>query len=262
MPSLDKALLLSAMCPPLDETLSGQLLDEFVSQEKRYVLGDWEPAELDGGQFAEAAARILYHQDSGNLSRTKSVDRCLRYVEDPNNSNTHSYPERKSSLHITRVLRTVYKFRSDRGAVHISPDYTANHLDSRLIIECVRWVVSELFRIFWQRDRSLVAQAIREIIQYDIPVIGNYEGHLIVQRTDCLAEEEVLILLHHAGESGLSRKELGRYVQKNATSVTRAIAKLLGSHCRQIIRLSNGNYRLTELGTRRVISDLGDKLVL
>lgn len=62
MASIDKKTLLSAIAPPLDLILAKQLLDEFISLEKRFILRDWEPATLDGGQFAEAAARIIYHQ--------------------------------------------------------------------------------------------------------------------------------------------------------------------------------------------------------
>ena len=68
MPLIDKATLSATLSPPLDPTLTVRLIDEFISLERRYILRDWEPAELDGGQFAEVAARVLYHQDSGMIS--------------------------------------------------------------------------------------------------------------------------------------------------------------------------------------------------
>jgi hypothetical protein len=262
MPAIDRATLVSSICPPLDVQLAEQLLDEFISLERRYVLRDWEPATLDGGQFTEAAARIIYHQDSGNLDHRRSVDRCLTYTEDFNNSNPHNYPDRKSALHTAKVLRTIYKFRSDRGAVHIDPQYSANHLDSKLVIENARWVLSEVLRVFWTGNRSDVASTIREIIQYDVPAIGNYEGRLIVQRIDCSTDEEILILLHHAGENGLSRKELGRYVQKPSPRISESLDRLTSSQVRQVIKLDSGNYRLTDLGIQRVLRELALKLVL
>jgi hypothetical protein len=236
------------------------LLNEFESLEKRYVLCDWGPATLDGGQFAEAAARILYHQDSGNLKHTRTVNKCLEYIEDPTNNNNHYVTDLKSVLHLCRVIRVIYKFRSDRGAVHIDPDYTANHIDSKLVLESARWVLAEILRLFWTKDLAEVASAIRQLVQFEIPVIGEYEGKLIVQRTDCTTEEEILILLHHAGENGLSRKEIGLYVQKDKSGITNAIRKLCSNKYRELIQLSNGNYRLTDIGIRRVLVDLGDKL--
>ena len=262
MPTIDRVTLIASICPPLDKQLTEQLLDDFVSLERRYVLRDWEPATLDGGQFTEAASRILYHQDSGNLDRRRQVDKCLTYVEDPTNNNQHNYPERKSALHTAKVLRTIYKFRSDRGAVHIDPQYSANHLDSKFVVDCVRWVLSEILRVFWTGNRADVAVAIRAIVEYDVPVIGNYEGQLIVQRVDCTAEEEILILLYHAGEKGLSRSELGKYVPKAPARVTENLSRLSSNRMRQVIKLGNGNYRLTDLGIQRVLRELGAKLVI
>src|SRR5260370_22707278 len=174
MALVTKETLLIDLALRLDASLTEQLLSEYISQEKRYILRDWEPATLDGGQFVEAAARIVYQFDSGNLNRTKKVDDCLSYVEDPKNQNTHSFPERKSALHLCKVIRTIYKFRSDRGAVHIDPLYTANQLDSRLVIDNSMWVLSELLRIFWSGDRKEVERAIREILQYEIPAVGRF----------------------------------------------------------------------------------------
>jgi hypothetical protein len=260
MALIDKQTLHDELSRRLDSVLVGQMLSEYISQQKRYVLGDWEPATLDGGQFVEAIARIVYHVDSGSLNRTKKVDDCLAYVEDPRSEHPHAFPERKSALHICKVLRTIYKFRSDRGAVHINPDYTANQLDSLLVIENSRWMLSELLRIFWSGDRQVVAKAIREIIQFEIPAVGRYGEQRLVQRTDCTAEEEALLLLHDAGEAGLTREELGLSVRKTAGRITQSIQKL--ERMREIIQLRNGSYRLTDRGTAKVIRELSDKVQL
>ena len=262
MPLIDKTALLAAICPPLDQCLAEQMIDEFPSLERCYVLREWEPATLDGGQLAEASARLLYQQDSGILNRRKGVNDCLTYVEDPTNSNAHAFPGRKASLHVARVIRTIYKLRSDRGAVHIDPDYTANHLDSKLVLENCRWVISEFLRLFWTADRRQVAAAIRQIVQYEIPVIGLYDGRPLVQRVDCTAEEEVLILLHHSGEHGLSRTQIGKSVPRSAPTVTRALANLASPSRREIVRLQNGNYRLTDIGIRCLLTEMADKLVI
>lgn len=196
--------------------------------------------------------------DSANLSRSRDFDECAKYIENEQVSHTM---ERPDALHITRVLRTIYKFRSQRGAIHISPKYTPNHMDSRLVMECVRWVMNELLRIFWGGDREAVAKAIRELLQFDVPAVGEFEGSVIVQRTDLSPEEEVLILLHY-GEEGFSRKSLGQWVQCSAPRVTESLKKLVSPGFRQVIQLSNGNYRLTDLGSKRIRENLGDKLVL
>jgi hypothetical protein len=208
--------LVAALCPPLDRTLAGQLVDEFVSAERRYIQCDWEPAELDGGQFCEILGRVLYHQDAGNLSYTRDFSDCCSYIEDLDGTRSHLVMPRPHALHIVKVLRTIYKFRSARGAVHISPTYRPNHMDSKMVIECVRWCVAETLRIFWNSDREEVARVIRELLQFEVPCIGSYNHILLVQRTDLTTEEEILLLLHHAGEAGMTRRELGRHVRRPA----------------------------------------------
>ena len=146
MALIDKQRLLAELSPPLDHLLCTQLLDEFISAERRFIQRDWEPSQLDGGQFCEIAARLFYHQDSGNLNRSKPFEECAKYIE--NDQVTHAIIPQHDALHVVRVLRTTYKFRSQRGGIHISPTYKPNHMDSRFIIESIRWVMNETLRIF------------------------------------------------------------------------------------------------------------------
>jgi hypothetical protein len=257
---IERQALLVRISPPLDHLLSNQLIDEFISAERRFIQRDWEPAELDGGQFCEILARILYHMDSGNLNSSKGFDDCIKYLEDDQVG--HALLPRQEPLHLAKVLRTVYKFRSQRGAVHISPTYTPNHMDSKLVIECVRWAMNETLRLFWQGDREKVAKAIRELLQFDVPCVGVFEDVIIVQRTDLQAEEELLILLHYAGEAGFTRKELGQYSLSSAPSVTRALQSLISAARRQIVLIGAGRYRLTDLGSRRIRNELADRLLV
>jgi hypothetical protein len=133
---------------------------------------------------------------------------------------------------------------------------------TKFLIESVRWSFNEVLRIFWQGDREKVAKTIRELLQFDVPCVGKFEDTLLVQRTDLVAEEEIIVLLHYAGEDGFSRCELGQYAQFSPASVTKVIQKLLSPQFRQIIQLSNDNYRLTDLGAKRLREELADKLLL
>lgn len=260
--SFNKDDILLQICPPLDSQLVSGLIDEFISQEKRYVLGDWEPATLDGGQFAEVAARIIYHIDSLNLNRRKGVDSCLRYIEDKNNSNSHSFPQRRTSLHLCKVIRTIYKFRSQRGAIHIDPEYTANELDSTLVISNVRWVMAELLRVFWSGDRRKVSSVIKELLRFDVPSVLSMDNRKLVVRTDCTVEEEIIILLCNEGCEGMSREELGKAIPKASSTITKSLARLASAERREVFRNNKGKFILTPLGVKRVREELSEKLVL
>jgi hypothetical protein len=257
---IDKTTLVTQLAPPLDALLAAQLVDEFISQEKRFIQRDWEPSQLDGGQFCEVLARILYHMDSGTLNRGKDADECLKWVE--NESNQHALTPRQTALHMAKVIRTVYKFRSARGAVHISPSYQANHMDSRLVLEGVRWLSAESLRIWWKNDREQVAKAIRELIQFDVPAVGKFEDVLLVQRVDLSPADEILVLLHYAGEKGFNRTELGQYAMHAPDRITRAIQQLVAPNCRQVVKLGSGYFRLTDVGSKYVREHLAGKLFI
>jgi len=256
---VERATLVNKISPPFDHLLASQLIDEFISMERRFIQRDWEPTELDGGQFAEIASRILYHLDSGNLSFSKGVGECMDYFE--NNQVPHTL-DRRDVSHISKVLQSIYKFRSQRGAVHISHKYTPNHMDSKYLIEAVRWCMNELLRIFGTGDRDEVAKIIRELLQFDVPCIGIFEDIVIVQRTDLKAEEEILLLLHYAGDKGFSRTEIGRHSLNTASTVTKGLYKLSSPSMRQVVKTSNGNFRLTDLGNRRIRNELANKLLI
>lgn len=260
MALVEKAALIDKLSPPLDALFTEQLLDEFISLERRFVLGDWEPAELDGGQFAEILARAIYHVDSGTLNRSKGFEECIAYLENDKGA-SHAITPRHDAIHMARVMRTIYKFRSQRGAVHISASYSANHMDARLMVECARWLMTETLRLFSQQAQNEAAKTIRELLQFDVPCIGRFEDIIIVQRTDITAEEEVLVLLHYAGETGFTRSELGAYARCSATSVTRSLQRLISPAFRQVV-LTGGHYLLTGLGSKRIREQLSEKLLL
>jgi hypothetical protein len=261
MALVDKATLLARLSPPINALLAEQLLSEFISLERRFVLRDWEPAELDGGQFAEVLARILYHLDSGTLNQTKDFDGCLNWIQNPANQNAFKVAPHQPLLHLAKVLRTIYKLRSQRGAVHITPTYSANQLDSKFIIEAVRWAMADTLRLFTNATPDQAASMIREILQFDVPCIGKFEHVIMVQRTDLSPEEEVLVLLHYAGENGFTRNELGHYAQCSAASVTRTLQKLQAPDCRQVVAVGSC-FRLTDLGSKRIREQLASKLLL
>ncbi len=257
----DRQALVARLCPPLDFTLAGQMVEEFVEMEKRYIQRDWKPAELDGGRFCEALARILYHRDSGTLNLGREFNDCLNYVEDQPGQLRHAITPRSDALHLSRILRSIYKFRSARGVAHLSSTYNANQMDSRLIVETVRWCMNESLRIFGLGDREQIARLVQELLRFEVPCIGKYGEIILVQRTDFTAEEEVLVLLHYAGAEGLTRTEVGRHARVSPSAVTRALQTLSNPSCRQVVALPANRYCLGDLGMKRVREELAEKLV-
>jgi hypothetical protein len=82
------------------------------------------------------------------------------------------------------------------------------------------------------------------------------------ERTDLSASEEILVLLHYAGENGFIRKELGKYAMHDPPRITEALKGLTASALRQVILLTSGRYRFTDLGSKYLRERLSDKLLL
>src|SRR5438128_9766819 len=108
-------------------------------------------------------------------------------------------------------------------------------MDARFIVEAVRWCMNETLRVFWNHEREIVAKAIRELLHFDVACIGKYQNVLLVRRTDLKAEEEILVLLHYAGEAGFSRRELGQHARCSPASITLALQALTSQQSRQAI---------------------------
>lgn len=237
-----------ALSTSVDVQLADQLVEEFVSVEGAFLLKKWKYSELDGGRFAEVAARIIYSVDSSNLSRTKSVDDCLKYID--NDQVVHKFPERQGAIHLAKVLRAIYKLRSQRGAVHVSPTYTANEIDSRLIVECVRWVLADILRVFVTADHEKVAETVRSLARFPQPLIRNIKGQPLLQSVSFTTEEEVLAQLVNS-DDGMATADLVKVVPKAASGVRTAISNLSKAKSRQIAGRA-GRWLITDLGIMRI----------
>lgn len=240
--------LTAALAAEVDGKLASQLVEEAASLEEAFMLRKWKYTELDGGRFAEVAARIVYAADSGNVNRTKSVDDCLKYIENP--QVVHQFPEPQAATHLARVIRAIYKLRSQRGAVHVSPTYTANEIDSRLIVEAARWVLADILRILIKTNRDEIAAIIRALARFPQPLVRVYDGVPLLQSVSFTAEEEVLAHLLNA-EDGLTVSDLTAAIPKDSSGVRRAVKKLAGAPMRQVT-IRSGRCIITDLGVSRI----------
>ncbi len=256
----NSADLISNISPPLDGALAALLVGKYVSLEQRFLAGDWEPATLDGGQFCEISARCIYHIDSKNLNLTKSVDDCLQYIEDLENKNKHFFSSRKDALNLCRAIRLAYRFRSNRGAIHIDPQYSANEMDSKLIMETIRWILCEIVRIFWTGDAEEAAKMVREIVAYRVPIVFREGCVPIVQHSGLSASEEILLLLLDSGGVGITLLQLKTSIPIHPSTVEKAAQRLRAD--RLTVNDNNGKMILTDLGRVSAMKIIKDSSIL
>jgi hypothetical protein len=242
----------------IDASLAQQLVESYTKMQQRYYAGDWQPSELDGGQFCEAIARALYQVDTGIVDHSHLPNDIVNQLKTRTPPSPHTL-DFKDRDHFCRVLQTTYKFRSDRGVAHVSATYTANHLDATLIVATVKWMFAEFLRLAWKRDRNEVVAIIEAIIQLEHPLIYELDGKPLILSNLLSTPEEILVLLQHSMGGRLTRSELKEAINnKDQSTVNKAITRL---NTEKEVGLSNeGEIVITPLGQKRVFEEILPKL--
>lgn len=224
--------------------------------QQRFLAGDWKPAELDGGRLCEAISRCLLQLDLDVVDHSLLPGAICDKMADK--KLTHKLDE-KDRDHLSRVIRLAYKFRSDRGAVHISPTYTANFMDAMLIFHAGKWLLGEMLRLAWNEDRETVAAVIAQFVQLQHSLAHELEGKPLVLARGISAPDEILVLLYSAAANRLSRAEVHQYAQQKQQTVTVAISRLIKD--KYVRSASDTDVVLTPTGQARVLQTVLPKLM-
>lgn len=242
----------------VDPYFAQAAVESYVEMQQRFLAGDWQPTELDGGRFCEAISRCLLQVDTGKIDHFKLPGKVR---EDLLNKSMPHQLGSKDRYHLAKVIEVVYKFRSDRGAVHISAEYTANYMDSMLVLHASKWIFAEFLRIIWNQDRKIVAETIAQIVQLEHSVIHELDGKPLVLARGISATDEVLLLLYHATNNRLSRAELREHAaSQKPQNVNVAVSRLIKS--KDIRPVSGDEVALTPNGQKRILEQIMPKLTL
>jgi len=252
--SISKGQLIGELSSVVAPAFAQAVVESYVEMQQRFLGGDWKPAELDGGRLCEAVSRALYQLDSGVVTHSDLPGTLCDLLEDFTKKRTHKLAE-GDRRHFCKAIRLVYKFRSDRGPVHISPVYTANYMDSMLVLHVGKWMFAEFLRLAWTADKQVIADTISQIVQLQHTVIHELDGQPLVLASGIPASDEILLLLNHAASNRLSRAAIRQYARLQKTStLNTAITKLIAD--RQIRPVDNSDLALTPLGQHRVMHEI------
>ncbi len=142
MKPLTSAQLITELSKIVDPALADAVVTSYVEMQQRFLAGDWQPTELDGERVCEAVATGRISNGLGNFdpqSVTEGV-LCEKIEDDPPQPQRQHNLQQPDRLHICKAISLVYKFRSSRGSVHISPHYKADFMDSMLIVHAGKWL--------------------------------------------------------------------------------------------------------------------------
>jgi len=254
-----KENLIKELSQIIDGSLGRQLVESYSEMQRRFLLQDWKPTELDGGQFCESIARAFYQLDSGHITNSQLPGEIISKLLDKSSPHRLDVKDRS---HFSKTLSLVYKFRSDRGAIHISPRYSANHLDATLLIYGVKWLLSDFLRISMQEKPEKIAELIEAIIEIETPLIHTADGIPLVLDYKVRPLEEVLVQLFFAKDGKLPKKKLYEYTKQGTTAINGAVAWLIKKRLIRKLNDQGKSLMITPTGRKFVIKNISPKLEL
>jgi hypothetical protein len=200
--------------------LRDELLRTYREIMSNYIERRWEPSELNGGKFCEAAYSIVSGAVSGTFptSATKPPDMlkaCRALEGEP--ALVGRAGDRSLRILIPRALPVLYEVRNNRGVGHIGGDVDPNHMDAELVQGMATWVLAELVRIFHGLGPEEAQQVVEGLVERKTPLVWNAGGLKRVLNPKMTAKDQVLLLLHHSS-GAMSVDDLLRSVEYRSAS--------------------------------------------
>ncbi len=204
----------------IPDSLRVPLLEEFNKIQKNFRELRWEPAELNGGKFAEIVYSIIYgHVQGAFPSRPQKpknmVDAC-KAMEQADSSKFC----RSVRIQIPRVLMALYEIRNNRGVGHTGGDVDPNHMDASVVLSMTKWIFGELVRIFHKTSIGKAESAIEAITERDTRLIWKINETRRVLDAKMSKPNQVLLLLHSVPAAVLE-DDLCEWVEHSNKSIFR-----------------------------------------
>ena len=221
----------------IDAGVVDDLLSAYQELVSRHRAGDLQAALTKAGRFVEHAFRLIEFVRTGTVpTEIKSVAKTSGSIE-----NDTSLSDSLRLL-IPRVLYgMVYSVRNKRNAVHVN-EIDPTEIDLVMSVAAASWVLAELLRTYHSSDDNAVGQAMAALTRTAIPFVETVDGEVIVGK-DVGPRTEILLLLAHARSDGMSRTDLGQAAKCSASSVTRALQRLIGN--RHVHQSASKRYFIT-----------------
>lgn len=254
---------------PLNQQVSAALVSALESQDvprelserlrasvseiiDHYVAGRLRPAELHGGDFVEAGARILQFLAEGSYARIgrplPRFDHLLAQMEASSLDDT-------LRIHVPRALQMIYDIRNRRGVGHLPGEVSANRSDAELILQVAKWVLAEFIRLFHTNRVTEAQQIVDALVRRQLTAVQDFEGTLrVVSRRSVSLPNQILTLLLAAEPSEPTLDQIVAWTRGARNVVRTALSRL--DRRRVIHRFPDGRIRLTALGQEEAESVL------
>jgi hypothetical protein len=178
----------------IPDSLRTPLLDEFNKLSRHYRESRWEPAELNGGKLSEIVYSILKGHVEGVFPAAPSkpsnmVDACNALAK------ASGFP-RSIRVQIPRMLIALYEIRNNRNVGHVGADIDPNHMDAAVVYSVVRWIMSELVRIFHAVTPEEAGAVVDALTEREVPLLWRIGDRVRVLGCGLSAKDKALALLY------------------------------------------------------------------
>jgi hypothetical protein len=213
-----RKFLESASNDEIGKSLSG-IYDDIV---QHYVLRRWKSLGLDAGHFVEAVRRFLELKLFGKA--TPIAQQISNFNEAALNSYFKASGDEAYRVLIPRVLWAVYALRNKRSIGHLGA-VPASEIDATLLLNCAKWVLSEIVRLESALSAEDTRKLVTGIISRQEPAIWTDGSIIRVLDNKLGAREKALVVLAFLGKkSEAELREAVRY--KNSTNFRRILKRL------------------------------------
>ena len=244
---MQKSNIRNSLATVLPSELVDCLLEAYINAIKQYRKKEWKYFGNDVGQFIEIVIRIVEYLIQGSYTSLKEKlpifnDKLLISWENNSKNKEDSY-----RIIIPRVLYSMYCMRNKRGIIHknhINP----NFMDSSLLLNNMKWVLSELFRTTSQLSFDETNRIIEmiNIKEYSLTwFIGN-NVRILDTKMPCTMKILYLLLI----ESPKAEDDLMNNIEYSNSSRFKNILKKL--HQERMIEYNNGMCTLSPKGELKI----------
>jgi hypothetical protein len=248
---IDPARVLAA----LPGALRDALLNSYQEIMSNYLERRWEPSELNGGKFCEAAYSIIDGALKGSFpaaaSKPKDMVGACRALESIAPDATR-VGDRSLRILIPRALPVLYEIRNNRGVGHVGGDVDANHMDAEAVQAMSSWIMAELVRIFHGVTTQEAQDTVDALVERKSPAI--WEVGIVKRVLDdkMSFKNQVLMLLHHS-TGWVPTADLLKWVEYSNASLFRS-GVLMPLHKERLIEYdtSQGLARISPIGAKMV----------
>lgn len=209
----------------IDPDLVERLLEHYKEFQQKFLLGQYEPSQLNCAKFAEVVMRILEYITKGNYTpfdKNTSLDALAKELEQlPKDK----FPD-SIRIHIPRIIRASYDIRSKRGVAHIG-EINPNLMDATFVVSACDWIMAEFIRLYHTGNSDEAQKIIDSIVERKIPIVEEFGDDLKVLIPNLPVADKILLILYKKHPNYISTSDLKNWIKtKSPSHITTVLSQL------------------------------------